>query len=129
MVCASLAGVAIEGPLLGTMGLSFITSVAILLVSTPLLLLFSPIIFFAGLVLGGAVAGFSVAALMAMSGLSTLEWVFTKLRAEEMWDLEKEVLLGRQRRIGLVICRKICHIIIEIEVGRSKEEEYNIFAY
>ncbi|KAK7817405.1 oleosin [Quercus suber] len=101
VVCASLAGMAIGGPLLGTMGLSFMASVAILLVSTPLLLLFSPIIFFAGLVLGGAVAGFSVAALMAMSGLSTLEWVFTKLRAEEMWDLEKEVLLGREGRIGL----------------------------
>ena len=80
MVCASLAGVAIEGPLLGTMGLSFIASVAILLVSTPLLLLFSPIIFFAGLVLGGAVAGFSVVALMAMSGLSTLEWGFHQVK-------------------------------------------------
>ncbi|XP_075668631.1 oleosin 20.3 kDa-like [Castanea sativa] len=71
---------AIGGPLLSTMGLSFIASMAILLVSTPLLLLFSPIIFFAGLVLAGAVAGFSVAALMAMSGLSILEWVFHQVK-------------------------------------------------
>ena len=80
VVCASLAGIAIGGPLLSTMGLSFIASMAILLVSTPLLLLFSPIIFFAGLVLVGAVAGFSMAALMAMSGLSTLEWVFHQVK-------------------------------------------------
>lgn len=56
-----------------------------------------------------------------------LNGFFAKLRAEEMWDLEKEVLLGREGRIGLVICMKIIHIMIGIQVGRSKEEEYNIY--
>ena len=130
MVCASLAGIAIGGPLLSTMGLSFIASMAILLVSTPLLLLFSPIIFFAGLVLVGAVAGFSMAALMAMSGLSTLEWVFHQVKGRRDVGFREGSTVRERGKDWLVICRKIIHIIIGIEVGRSKEEDYNIyFAY
>ncbi|GMY30777.1 oleosin 20.3 kDa-like [Fagus crenata] len=80
VLCASLVGIAIGGPLLGMMGLSFLVSVTLLIVSSPLLLLSSPILFFAGLVLVGAVASFSVAALMAMTGLSTLGWVVHQVR-------------------------------------------------
>lgn len=80
MLCASLTGMAIGGPLLGMTGFSFLASVTLLLVSSPLLLLFSPLLFCAALLLVGAVAAFSAAAAMAMTGVSTLWWAFRELR-------------------------------------------------
>ncbi|KAE8098918.1 hypothetical protein FH972_016945 [Carpinus fangiana] len=80
VLCASVAGMAIGGPLLGMTGFSFIASVALLLISSPLLLLFSPLLFCAALLLVGAVAGFSAAAAIAMAAASTLRWVFRELR-------------------------------------------------
>lgn len=81
VLCASVAGMAIGGPLLGMSGFSFIASVALLLITSPLLLLFSPLLFCAALLLVGALAGFSAAAAIAMAGVSTLGWVFRELRA------------------------------------------------
>jgi hypothetical protein len=45
VLCASLTGMAIGGPLLGMTGFSFLAAVTLLLVSSPLLLLFSPLLF------------------------------------------------------------------------------------
>lgn len=65
---------------MGMMGFSFVASVTLLLVTSPLLLLFSPLLFCAALLLVGAVAGFSAATAMAMTGMSTLGWVFREVR-------------------------------------------------
>jgi hypothetical protein len=80
VLCASLTGMAIGGPLLGMTGFSFLAAVTLLLVSSPLLLLFSPLLFCAALLLVGAVAAFSAAAAMAMTGVSTLGWAFREVR-------------------------------------------------
>ncbi|CAI9755054.1 unnamed protein product [Fraxinus pennsylvanica] len=73
---ASLAGVATVGPLLGMMGFSFLATMTLLLVTSPLLFLFSPLIFGAACVVGFALLGFSMAGVMAIAGLSIVSWVF-----------------------------------------------------
>ncbi|KAL2455724.1 Oleosin 5 [Forsythia ovata] len=76
---ASLAGVAIGGPLLGMMGFSFLATLTLLLITSPLLILFSPLIFSAACVVGFAFLGFAVAAAMAIAGMSTVTWVYRSL--------------------------------------------------
>lgn len=73
---ASLAGVAIGGPLLGMMGFSFLATMTLLLVTSPLLILFSPLIFGAACVVGFALLGFAMAGAMAIAGISIVSWVF-----------------------------------------------------
>ncbi|KAL0443220.1 UNVERIFIED_CONTAM: Oleosin S1-2 [Sesamum latifolium] len=81
---ASIAGVIIGGPLLALMGISFLATVTLLLVASPLFLIFSPVLFGAVCVLALAVIGFTAAGAMAVAGVSAVAWVvrsFTSRRA------------------------------------------------
>ncbi|EOY11882.1 hypothetical protein QUC31_001534 [Theobroma cacao] len=79
MVCTSLAGVAVTAPLLGMMGFSFMATLVLLVISSPLLFIFSPLLLCVGLVFAGALAGFAVAATMALAGVSTLAWMYREI--------------------------------------------------
>ncbi|KAM1055436.1 hypothetical protein ACFX13_029661 [Malus domestica] len=79
VLLAAFTGLAIGGPLVGLMGFSFLASVTLLVLSSPLLLIFIPLLFFAGFVFVGALAGFAVAAALAFAGMTTLGWIFQEL--------------------------------------------------
>lgn len=79
LILATLAGIAVEGPLLGMMGFSFLTSLIILVVTSPLLLIFSPLLFGAACVFAFAIAGFGVAGTIAFAGLSSFVLVYRSL--------------------------------------------------
>lgn len=79
LILATLAGIAVEGPLLGMMGFSFLTSLIILVVTSPLLLIFSPLLFGAACIFAFAIAGFGVAGTMAFAGLSSFVLVYRSL--------------------------------------------------
>ncbi|PON47227.1 LOW QUALITY PROTEIN: hypothetical protein PanWU01x14_246080 [Parasponia andersonii] len=68
VIYASLAGLAFGGPLLAMAGFSFLASVTI---SWLLLLIFSPLLFGACAVLVAAFAGFGMAAVAGLDGLSS----------------------------------------------------------
>ncbi|ESR65965.1 hypothetical protein CICLE_v10010352mg, partial [Citrus x clementina] len=80
MLCASLAGVAIGGPLFGMMGFSFLATVTLLLISSPVLLIFSPLLVSAVFVLVGALTGFTAAIAMGIAGVFTLAWICREVR-------------------------------------------------
>ncbi|OIT27206.1 PREDICTED: uncharacterized protein LOC109214262 [Nicotiana attenuata] len=79
VILATLAGIAVEGPLLGMMGFSFVTSLIILVVTSPLLLIVSPLLFGAACIFAFAIAGFGVAGTMAFAGLSSFVLVYRSL--------------------------------------------------
>ncbi|KAH0980693.1 hypothetical protein GBA52_007870 [Prunus armeniaca] len=58
------------------MGFSFLASVTLLVLSSPLRLIFIPLLFFTGFVFVGAMTGFAMARAMALTGMSTLGWIF-----------------------------------------------------
>ncbi|GLT83761.1 hypothetical protein SLE2022_020330 [Rubroshorea leprosula] len=80
LVCASLAGVAVGAPLLGISTFSFIAALTLLLVSTPLLLIFGPLLLCSALFFIGTLVGFSAAATMAVVGVSSVVWMYRGLR-------------------------------------------------
>ncbi|XP_039030221.1 oleosin Zm-I-like [Hibiscus syriacus] len=75
MILAALAA-----PLLGMMGLSFLAASALLFISLPLLILFSPLLLFVGLFFLVALVGFVIAATAALAGVSTLAWMYREIR-------------------------------------------------
>uniref|UniRef100_A0A7N0U2C6 Oleosin n=1 Tax=Kalanchoe fedtschenkoi TaxID=63787 RepID=A0A7N0U2C6_KALFE len=85
VVYASLAGVAISGPLLGMMGFCFLASATLLVVTSPLLIIFSPLIFLAGVVVTFSLAGFAVAVVTAVAGLSAIGWTMKSLSRGGDW--------------------------------------------
>lgn len=80
MLSASLAAIAIGGPLLGIMGFSFLLSTMLLMLCSPLLLLFSPLLLAVALLFVGTLAGFGVALAMALIGLSMFGWIMKETR-------------------------------------------------
>ncbi|XP_068339198.1 major oleosin NAP-II-like [Pyrus communis] len=84
MLVAAFTGLAIGGSLVGLMGFSFLASVTLLVLSSPLLVIFSPLLFFAGFVFVGALVGFTVAAAMALAGMTTLGWIFQELTGRRL---------------------------------------------
>ncbi|KAL9441907.1 hypothetical protein AB3S75_020414 [Citrus x aurantiifolia] len=80
MLCASLAGAAIGGPLFGMMGFSFLATVTLLLISSPVLLIFSPLLVSAVFVLVRALTGFTAAIAMGIAGVFTLAWICREVR-------------------------------------------------
>lgn len=76
ILMASFAGVVMGGPLLVMMGFSFLASLTLLLVTSPLLIIFSPILFGAGCIFAFAMAGFALAACLGLAGLLSIAWVF-----------------------------------------------------
>lgn len=87
-ILASIAGVIIGGPLIGLMGISFLATMTLLLVTSPLFILFSPVLFGAACVFALVMLGFAVAAAMAVAGVSSVGWVlpsFTGRRAGQLY--------------------------------------------
>ncbi|XP_049342716.1 oleosin 16.4 kDa [Solanum verrucosum] len=75
-IWATIAGIAIEVPILGLMGFSFLASIILLVVTSPLLVIFSPLLIGAAAVFGVAMAGFGVAGVTAGLGLSSFVLVY-----------------------------------------------------
>ncbi|KAL6513973.1 hypothetical protein OROHE_019429 [Orobanche hederae] len=69
-VMASVAGLVIGGPLLGLMAIT-----TLLVVTSPLFIIFFPVLFGAVCVLGLVMFGLATAGVMALAGLSTMAWV------------------------------------------------------
>ncbi|KAF3959506.1 hypothetical protein CMV_015687 [Castanea mollissima] len=70
----------IGGFLLIFAGLTFVGTVIGLAVSTPLLVIFSPVLVPAAIVIGLAVAGFLTSGAFGITGLSSLSWIVNYLR-------------------------------------------------
>lgn len=79
LLFASLSSLAIGGPLLAMSGFSFFASITLLLITSPLRFIFSPLLLGAGAVLVAAVAGFGVAAAAALTGLAAFGWISSEL--------------------------------------------------
>lgn len=73
---------------MGLMSLSFLATGALFLVTSPLLLIFSPLLLGAGFVFVTALAGFGVAAVMAIAAMSSFAWVFRSLRGPRLVGLD-----------------------------------------
>ncbi|XP_076948967.1 oleosin 5-like [Bidens hawaiensis] len=84
MVIATVVGVTIGGPLLFLMSLFFIATMSLLVVASPLLGIFSPLLLGAGFVTVAALAGIGAAGVLAMLGLSALGWVFRLVRTGQL---------------------------------------------
>ncbi|KAK6934669.1 Oleosin [Dillenia turbinata] len=76
VVYASVTSMAIAGPLLAMMGFTLSATVILFLISSPLLLLFSPLLFFVGLLFAAALAGFAVSAALGVAGMFAFRWVY-----------------------------------------------------
>ncbi|KAL5972340.1 hypothetical protein ACLOJK_041593 [Asimina triloba] len=104
-----LASVAIGGLLLGLMGLTFLASIATLLLSSPVLLVFSPVIFPAGFVIATSVAGIGAAAGMALVGVAALACICRSLRGivEEITESGKRTGEFAGQRSGRIARQKV----------------------
>ncbi|KAJ4823375.1 hypothetical protein Tsubulata_021733 [Turnera subulata] len=76
LFCASLAAVAVGGPLLAMSGLGLLATLALLLISSPLLLIAGPLLIGAALFLVGCMAAFDGAMVAELAGLYTFTWMF-----------------------------------------------------
>ena len=82
----------IGGFLLILAGITFVGTLIGLAVSTPLLVIFSPVLIPAAIVIGLAVAGFLTSGAFGITGLSSLSWIANYLhqtRAPEHMDYAK----------------------------------------
>ncbi|CAN4102561.1 unnamed protein product [Withania somnifera] len=79
VIWATVAGLAIEAPILGLMGFSFLTSLILLVITSPLLVIFSPLLMGAAAVLAVALMGFGVAGTTAILGLTSFVLVHRSL--------------------------------------------------
>ncbi|PON84249.1 Oleosin [Trema orientale] len=75
-----LALLPVGGTLLALAGLTLMGTVLGLVVSTPVFLLFSPVLVPAALTIGLAVMGFLTSGAFGVTGLSSLSWVFNYFR-------------------------------------------------
>ncbi|KAI3708740.1 hypothetical protein L2E82_38155 [Cichorium intybus] len=85
---ATLTGIAIGGPLLALMGFSFLATMTLFIFTSPLLIIFSPLLLGAGFVLTAALVGFGAATVMAIGGLWALSWVFRSVKEHGFMGLE-----------------------------------------
>ncbi|OIW16416.1 hypothetical protein TanjilG_19132 [Lupinus angustifolius] len=86
LLSASLSAIVIAGPLLGMMLFSFIASSALVIVCSPLFLLFSPLLLGVAFVFVATLAGFAIAAAMGLIALSMLGWVAKETRVIKFGD-------------------------------------------
>ena len=95
---APIASIVISSPLLGMMGFALLVTATLMLLATPVMLLFSPVIVPAGLVLAASILGFGVAAGTAFVGLSVLMWAFRPMG----WMVPGELgrIMGMVRESG-----------------------------
>lgn len=80
-VVASVAGLIIGAPLIGLTGMSFAATVTLLLLASPLFIIFSPVLFGAVCLLALALLGFGVAGAMALVGVSSVVYVVRSFTA------------------------------------------------
>ncbi|KMT12656.1 hypothetical protein BVRB_4g091150 [Beta vulgaris subsp. vulgaris] len=80
VVGATAAGAVVGGPLVVGMAITLVVSLSLAVVGIPVMLIFSPILLFGTFILVTAILGFSLAAVMALAGISTLNWVFQSIR-------------------------------------------------
>ncbi|KAL7130709.1 hypothetical protein ABFS83_13G151700 [Erythranthe nasuta] len=71
----SVAGIIIGGPLVALMGIIFAVTMTLLLVASPLFIIFSPVLFGAACVFGLVMLGLAAAGAMAVVGVSAVAWV------------------------------------------------------
>ncbi|XP_010251121.1 PREDICTED: oleosin 21.2 kDa-like [Nelumbo nucifera] len=81
-VMAVIALFPIGGFLLAVAGLSLTATVIGLVVSTPLLIIFSPVLIPAATTIGLAVMGFLTAAAFGLAALSSFSWILNYLRGK-----------------------------------------------
>ncbi|XP_004493360.1 oleosin Ara h 10.0101-like [Cicer arietinum] len=79
-VVAVIAGLPVGGILLTLAGLSLIGTLTGLAVTTPLFILFSPVLVPATIVIGLAVAGFLTSGAFGLTALSSFSWVMNYIR-------------------------------------------------
>lgn len=85
-VLAVLTLLPVGGTLLALAGLTLMGTVIGLVVSTPVFLLFSPVLVPAALTIGLAVTGFLTSGAFGVTGLSSLSWVFNYFRRTSVPD-------------------------------------------
>ncbi|KAL8195619.1 hypothetical protein R6Q57_026022 [Mikania cordata] len=89
LMIATIVGITIGGPLLALMGFIFLATMALFVATSPLLVIFSPVILGAVFVAVAALAGFGAAGLLAIAGLSALGWVLRLVKSDQLQqDLE-----------------------------------------
>ncbi|CAL9012314.1 unnamed protein product, partial [Prunus brigantina] len=79
VVLAAMRCLEIGGSLVFLMGFIFLASVTLLVLSSPILLIFIPLLFFTRFMFVGAMTGFAMAGAMTLIGISTLGWIFQEL--------------------------------------------------
>jgi len=84
MVFATVGAITIGGPLLAMMGFTFLATMTFLVITSPLLMIFSPLLIGAMFVLVVALTGFALAGVMALAGLLALGWVFRLVKSGEL---------------------------------------------
>lgn len=70
------AGLIIGGPLIGLMGITFAATMTLLLLTSPLFIIFSPVLLGAVCVLALVMVGFAAAGAMAVVGVASMVWIF-----------------------------------------------------
>ncbi|KAJ7970791.1 Oleosin family protein [Quillaja saponaria] len=80
-VIAVITGLPVGGTLLGLAGLTLVVTLIGLAVTTPLFILFSPVLVPAALALGLAVTGFLASGAFGLTALSSLSWVMKYIRS------------------------------------------------
>ncbi|KAJ4729282.1 Oleosin family protein [Melia azedarach] len=105
-VLAVMALLPVGGTLLALAGITLAGTIIGLLVTTPLFIIFSPVIVPAAIVIGLAVTGFFTSGAFGLTALSSLSWVLSRLRQKtgsmpEMADQAKRRVAGMADFVGL----------------------------
>ncbi|CAO2824623.1 unnamed protein product [Amaranthus hypochondriacus] len=95
VVGVTAAGVAVGGPLLTVVSTTVAAALCVAAVGLPLVLLISPVLFIPCFMLVGTTAGFSLTAVMAYAGVSTLKWVFRYARDRPLSEGKTEETVSR----------------------------------
>jgi hypothetical protein len=98
-VLAVITGLPVGGVLLALAGLSLLGTLSGLVVTTPLFILFSPVLIPATIVSGLTVVGFFTSAIFGLTALSLFSWVMNYIRQtqgtlQEQLELEKQRIMG-----------------------------------
>ncbi|KAL4185879.1 hypothetical protein AMTRI_Chr10g8030 [Amborella trichopoda] len=97
VLSSSMAALVIGGPLLGMSGFSFLASMTILIISSPLFLIFSPLLLPVAFVLGCSMVAFAAAGLMGMAGFCAITCVFRSVRGQQIGRIPAQVVDTAQK--------------------------------
>ena len=103
VVFATVAAVAVVGPLLGLMSFSLVATVTLFIVVSPLMLIFAPVLMATVAILVAAMVGVGVAAVMWLVGIAAL------------------VCCGREIGVGTGVAgRMVESVVRELGYGRNR---------